>query len=221
MPQEEKQKRVRAFAAAIKDIKEYIPGPDMGTNERCMAWVKDEIGRAVGLPCEIGGIPLDQIGATGFGVSQCVNVALKYRDLKLPGAGVVVQGFGSVGKHAARFLTANGAVLVAAADSKGTIWRNPSGLDVPRLIELKDAGKSVIDYSDGRKLGRDGVIDIECEIWIPAAGPDIINEGNVDRLKTKLVVQGANIPFTAEAEKTLHDRGVLVLPDFIANAGGA
>ena len=103
----------------------------MGTDERCMAWIKDEIGRAVGLPPEIGGIPLDEIGATGLGLKASVEAALKYCDFNLKGARVVVQGFGSVGKHAARFLGEKGAVLVAACDSRGTIF-DPKGIDVAR-----------------------------------------------------------------------------------------
>src|SRR5574341_1902928 len=84
-----KERLIRAFARAIRDLVEYIPGPDMGTDERCMAWIKDEIGRAVGLPLEIGGIPLDEIGATGFGLSVCVNIASKFCDLDLRGARLV------------------------------------------------------------------------------------------------------------------------------------
>jgi glutamate dehydrogenase (NAD(P)+) len=144
---------------------------------------------------------------------------MKHCPFDLKGARVVVQGFGSVGKHAARFLGEKGTVLVAACDSHGTIY-NPEGIDVLRLVALKQAGKSVIDYPDGQKLDVDGVIDIECEIWIPAARPDVIRKENVHRLKAKLVPQGANIPFTPEAERILHEQGVLVLPDFIANAGG-
>ncbi|HSQ14283.1 MAG TPA: Glu/Leu/Phe/Val dehydrogenase [Candidatus Deferrimicrobium sp.] len=214
-----KELLIRAFARAIRDLVEYIPGPDMGTDERCMAWIKDEIGRAVGLPPEIGGIPLDELGATGLGLKASVEAAMQHCDFKLNGARVVVQGFGSVGKHAARFLGEKGAILIAACDSHGTIF-NPKGIDVGRLIALKDAGKNVSDYSDGEKLAVDAVIDIECEIWIPAARPDVIRRDNVARLKTKLVPQGANIPFTAEAERILHKAGTLVLPDFIANAGG-
>jgi glutamate dehydrogenase/leucine dehydrogenase len=95
-----KEQIIRAFARAIRDLVEYIPGPDMGTDERCMAWIKDEIGRAVGLPPEIGGIPLDEIGATGLGLKASVEAALKYCDFTLNGARIVVQGFGSVGKRA-------------------------------------------------------------------------------------------------------------------------
>jgi glutamate dehydrogenase/leucine dehydrogenase len=214
-----KEQLIRAFARAIRDLVEYIPGPDMGTDERCMAWIKDEIGRAVGLPPEIGGIPLDEIGATGLGLKASVEAALQYCDFALKGARVVVQGFGSVGKHAARFLSEKGTILVAAGDSHGTIF-NPKGIDVGRLIELKNAGKNVADYRDGERLDADAVIDVECEIWIPAARPDVIRKDNVARLKTKLVPQGANIPFTPEAERILHKAGTLVIPDFIANAGG-
>jgi glutamate dehydrogenase/leucine dehydrogenase len=214
-----KEQLIRAFARGIRDLVEYIPGPDMGTDERCMAWIKDEIGRAVGLPPEIGGIPLDEIGATGLGLKASVEAALKYCKFDLKGAQVAIQGFGSVGKHAARFLGEKGTILVAACDSRGTIY-NPRGIDVARLIALKDAGKNVTDYPDGQKLDTDAVIDIECEIWIPAARPDVIRKDNVHRLKAKLVPQGANIPFTPEAERILHEKSTLVIPDFIANAGG-
>jgi len=219
MPKPQKEQLIRAFANALANTQEYIFGPDMGTDEVCMAWIKDEIGRAVGLPKEIGGIPLDEIGATGWGLSHVTEVALRYRDFKLDGARFVIQGFGAVGKHAARFLAAKGAVLVAAADSSGTLF-NPKGIDVAALTALKDAGRSVHDYPQGERLDRDAVIDVDCDIWIPAARPNVVHENNMHRLKTKLVIQGANIPFTHGAEKYLHERGVLCVPDFIANAGG-
>ena len=219
MPRADKERLVRGLACALRDVREYIFGPDMGTDEECMAWVKDEIGRAVGLPRELGGIPLDKIGATGWGISQVADVALRYCDFSLAGARIVVQGFGAVGRHAARYLAEKGAILVAAADSCGTLY-DPDGLDVGLLGELKDSGKSVLDFPTGEKLDRDAVIDIDCDIWIPAARPDVIHEDNVNRLKTRLVIQGANIPFTHGAEKALHERGVLCMPDFIANAGG-
>ena len=219
LPPERKQALVRAFAHALRNEYDYIFGPDMGTDETCMGWVKDEIGRATGLPAALGGIPLDQIGATGWGIRHAAEVAGRCCGLQLKGARVAIQGFGSVGKHAARFLAEEGAVLVAASDTQGTL-QNPRGIDVAHLIQLKDAGKTVCDYAEGAKLGRDGIVDVECDVWIPAARPDVIHEDNVHRLKTRLVVQGANIPFTLGAEKALHERGVLVIPDFIANAGG-
>ena len=214
-----KERLIRAFARAIHDLAEYIPGPDMGTDEQCMAWIHDEIGRAVGLPPEIGGIPLDEIGATGWGLTASIQAAMPYCAFELQGARVAVQGFGAVGKHAARFLGEKGAVLVAASDSRGTV-SNPRGIDVERLIAFKDSGRSVLDYPDVEKSNVDAIFDIPCEIWIPAARPDVVHQANVHRLTAKLIAQGANIPFTMDAERILHEKGVLVLPDFIANAGG-
>lgn len=215
----DKEQLIRAFANAIEVITDYIPGPDMGTNEVAMAWIRDEIGRAVGLPCEAGGIPLDEIGITGFGVTVALEVAQDFCDLQIDGARVVVQGFGSVGKHAARFLVDKGARLVAASDSRGCCL-NAAGIDVQALIEFKEAGHPVSEFSGGEALDRDAVLDVECEIWIPAARPDVLTADNIDRLKTLVVAEGANIPATLEAERILAKRGVLVLPDFIANAGG-
>jgi glutamate dehydrogenase (NAD(P)+) len=206
MPRNDKEQRIRALARLLRGEQEYIFAPDMGTDEECMAWVRDEISRVVALPREIG-------------LSHAVDVALRYCDFELEGARLVVQGFGAVGKHVTRFLTGRGAKLVAVADSCGAT-HNPQGLDVAALLELKDSGKSVCDFPDGTAMDRDAVIDIECDIWIPAARPDVVNEENVQRLNTRLVVEGANIPFTHGAEETLHEKGVLCVPDFIANAGG-
>jgi glutamate dehydrogenase (NAD(P)+) len=219
MPRARKEQLIRAFAHALRNETDYIFGPDMGTDEGCMAWIKDEIGRAVGLPAVIGGIPLDEIGATGWGIRHAAEVAAPYCNLELAGARVVIQGFGAVGKHSARFLAERGAVLVAASDSQGTI-ANPGGLRVEDLIALKAAGKGLRQYPDGEQLDRDAVVDVECDIWIPAARPDVVREDNARRLKTRLVLQGANIPFTPGAEQVLHEGGILVVPDFIANAGG-
>jgi glutamate dehydrogenase (NAD(P)+) len=219
MPKKEKAQLLRGLACSLRNVEEYIFAPDMGTDEECMAWVRDEIARVVALPREIGGIPLDEIGATGWGLNHVVDVALRYCDFELEGARLVVQGFGAVGKHVARFLTSKGAVLVAVADSKGAI-HNPKGLDVEQLLTLKAEGKSVTAYPGIKALDRDAVIDVECDIWIPAARPDVINEENVHRLNAKLIVEGANIPFTQGAEEYLLNKGILCVPDFIANAGG-
>ena len=215
----EKERLIRAFAAAIADLADYIPGPDMGTDELAMGWIKDENGRAVGLPREVGGIPLDEVGATGFGLAVAIDVARSSIGLELKGARVAVQGFGSVGKHAARFLGERGAILVGASDSQGTI-ADDNGLDVAALIALKAERRPLTEHPRGRKLGSDAIVDVACDIWIPAARPDVIHEGNVERLRARLVAQGANIPCTAKAEEALAARGILVIPDFIANAGG-
>ena len=219
MPKEQKQILIRGLANALKEVEQYIFAPDMGTDEECIAWIKDEVDRVVGLPREVGGIPLDEIGATGWGLSHAVDVAQHFCNLETRGAHFVIQGFGAVGKHAAQFLTQNGAIPIAVSDSVGTIY-NPDGLDVKKLKQLKAEGKSVVDYADGERRDREAIVDIECDIWIPAARPDVIHEDNVHQLKTKMVVQGANIPITHTAEKILHNKGILCVPDFIANAGG-
>lgn len=209
----------RLFARQIRDFNDYIPGPDMGSNEESMACIYDEIGRAVGLPEEIGGLPLDKLGATGFGLAECAEVACPHAGLELKGARVAIQGFGSVGKAAAKFLSDKGAAIVAASDTRGTIY-NSDGLDVKNLIETKEASQSVIHYKKGTIHKPEYIFSLECDILVPAASPDVINEGNVNTIKAKLILQGANIPATKGAEEALHEKGVISVPDFIANAGG-
>jgi glutamate dehydrogenase (NAD(P)+) len=181
--------------------------------------VKDEIGRSVGLPREVGGIPLDEIGATGFGLVSAAEVAAPHANLELKGARIAVQGFGSVGKHAARFFVEKGARLVAAADSRGTV-EDQNGLDVEALVAIKQQGGHVTDLEGGGKLAGEDIVGVDCDIWIPAARPDVIRADNAAEVKARLVVQGANIGVTEEAEAMLAARGVLCVPDFISNAGG-
>lgn len=219
MPPLEKERVIRAFARAIGQITDYIVGPDMGTNEETMAWIVDEIGRAVGLPREIGGIPLDEIGATGYGLAIAADAVVKAGRIKLNGARVAIQGYGSVGRHAARFLQDRGAIIVATSDSRGAI-SNSGGLDLAALDKLKASGRSVKDLSDGTVIAPNDIVAAECDIWIPAARPDVLTTDNVEQMKAKLILQGANIPATPAAESALHERGVLCIPDFIANAGG-
>lgn len=214
-----KQRLVRAFAQAIRSLDDYVPGPDMGTDETCMAWVREEIGRSVGLPRVIGGIPLDEIGATGFGVAVAAEVAQAFGGVPLQGARVAIQGFGAVGRHAARHLLERGARIVAVCDSRGAVFA-AEGLDVPALLALKAGGRPVTDLDGVQSGPRDAVIAADCDILIPAARPDILDAANIDAVRATLIVQGANIPATAEAEERLRQRGVLQIPDFIANAGG-
>ena len=214
-----KETLIRQFARAMKQMEGYIPGPDMGTDEVAMGWVRDEIGRSVGLSKVLGGIPLDQIGATGFGLAICAEVAQEFAEIDLQGARVVVQGFGNVGSHAARYLAERGAVLVAASDLDGTVYE-PDGIDIDRLTAIKHETGRVTTYEGGSKLSIDDWSDIPCEIFVPAARPDVIDGDNALRLRCKLVLQGANIPVTPRAERILHDHGVVSVPDFVANAGG-
>ncbi len=219
MPTEAKERLLRGFAQAIRHLVEYVPGPDMGTDERAMAWIRDEIGRAVGLPRELGGIPLDEIGATGTGLAVACEVACRHAGIPLAGARVAIQGFGAVGRHAARRLAEGGCRIVAVSDSRGTVVAQ-AGLDVEALLAHKAGGAPVGEFPGGRAAPGEAILEVECEIWIPAARPDVIHEGNVDFLRAAIVVSGANIPITAAAEERLESRGVLLVPDFVANAGG-
>jgi glutamate dehydrogenase (NAD(P)+) len=205
----DKEHYFRVFARMIKELEEYIPGPDMGSDEEAMAWIYDEIGRACGLPEEIGGLPLDKLGATGFGLSECAEVACPYAGINLKG----------VGKATARFLSEKGAILVAASDTQGTIY-SKEGLDVNKLIETKKSKGAVKYCKEGTCMSIDELFSIDCDILIPAATPDVIHEDNAYTIKAKLILQGANIPATMAAEEILMKRGILSVPDFIANAGG-
>lgn len=221
MTLEKKETLIRQFARGFENLNQYIPGPDMGTDETCMAWVRDEIRRSVGLSSVLGGIPLDQIGATGFGLAVCAEACEEFMDFPLRNARVCIQGFGNVGQHAARYLVdpKRGAIVVAATDLDGTIY-NPNGLDVEKLCQQMRAGQGITSYEDGEVLDRDAFIGIDCDIFVPAAQPDVITEANVNQLKCKLILQGANIPATPKVEQMIHKMGIVSVPDFVANAGG-
>jgi glutamate dehydrogenase/leucine dehydrogenase len=219
MPVDAKEVLVRAFAQAIKPLSDYIPGPDMGTNETAMAWIRDEGGQCAGLPKELGGIPLDEIGATAFGLVACADVAKDRLHMPLEGARVAMQGFGAVGKNAARFFAERGSILVAAADFSGAV-HDPGGLDLAALIDHVESGGKICDFKGGEPLQRDSIVGVDCDILVPAARPDVIRADNQATVKAKLIVPGANIGVTERAEASLYKRGVLCVPDFIANAGG-
>lgn len=214
-----KEKLIREFAQAIKGLVEYVPGPDMGTDETCMAYIHDEIGRAVGLPKILGGLPLDELGMTGFGLAVAADIACEKTDLPLKNATVVIQGFGNVGKAAAKYLLERGVKIIGASDSTAAIFES-TGLDVPALLEFKDKGGKFCDLDTVMKIDQEDLLRIVCDIFIPAARPDVFTELNQRLLKTKLVLEGANIPITHEAAKIMHDRGIMIVPDIIANSGG-
>lgn len=214
----DRERVVRGFAQAIRDLTDYTPGPDMGTDETAMAWVQDEIGRAVGLPSILGGIPLDELGATGFGLAVCAEVLDEAGLLDLDGARVVVQGFGAVGQHAALRLAERGAVVVGVSDSRGATYQ-ADGLDVAALVAFKRE-QAVSAFPGGRPMPRDELLCVECDVLVPAAQPDVVTEENVQSLRASFVLEGANIPVTPAAELLLHRREVLVVPDVVANAGG-
>jgi glutamate dehydrogenase/leucine dehydrogenase len=213
------ERLMRAFARAIRPLTDYTPGPDMGTSETSMAYVRDEIGRAVGLPSVLGGVPLDELGATGYGLAACADVLSEAKMLDLVGARVVIQGFGAVGCHAARLLAERGAAIIAVSDSRGATW-NPGGLDVAALRTHKMSAGQVAGFPGGTTVPRDDIIGFDCELLVPAAQPDVVTTDNAAKISARVILQGANIPITVEAEAQLAERGVLCVPDVVANAGG-
>lgn len=219
MPATDKEAAIRWFARSIRGLDQYIPGPDMGTDETCMAWVHDEIGRCVGLPSVLGGIPLDELGATAFGLAVAAEAVQAAGYVELDGARVAIHGFGAVGRNAARFLAERGAVVVSVSDRTGGVT-NPDGLHVSELVAWQSAGKNVGDYPGGDPGTPDAPLWADCDTVVPAARGDVITAANVDLVQARVVLEGANIPVTPAAEAMLHERGVLCIPDLIANAGG-
>jgi glutamate dehydrogenase/leucine dehydrogenase len=220
---EQKAELMRAFGRALRGIapKYYVGAPDVNTGEQEMKWFVEGNGNlksVTGKPKELGGLP-HELGSTGFGVYHSTLVAAKFAKLDITKATVAIEGFGNVGSFTAKFLSQLGAKLVAISDSKGTIY-NPEGLDFQKLSEIKKQSGSVINYQPGQVLPNDEIFKLPVDILIPAALPDVINESNVNEVKAKVVIEAANIPCKPEIEKILHEKGILVVPDFVANAGG-
>lgn len=221
---DKKDELVRAFARLLRSHDDYIPGPDMGTDEHCMALVHDEIGRAVGLHRVLGGIPLDEIGVTGYGAVEAAEVAAVFSGRSLCGASVAIEGFGAVGQACFRALTGKGARVVAVSDRDGAIY-DPAGLEFERLVTCDALTGKVNklwnrDCPGGERMAGDRLFGLPVDVLIPGARPDVITVGNEGEVKAWLVVEAANIPVSVEAERMLAERGTLVVPDFIANAGG-
>jgi glutamate dehydrogenase (NAD(P)+) len=219
---EKKKEIVHAFAKAIKPISpsRYVAAPDIAMAEEEMRIIAKENGHksVTGKPADIGGIP-HELGSTGFGVAIATKVAAEHIGLNLKGATVAIEGFGNVGTFTMKFLTEWGAKVVAVSDSKGAVC-NPKGLDYQKLMKAKDETGSVVNYADGKKHDCKELFELHVDILIPGALPDVITKDNVDKIKAKIVVEAANIPTTPELEQKLHEKGILVVPDFVANAGG-
>lgn len=219
----DKELFVRAFARRIKDVVPnlYIAGPDMNTTEKEMAIFADEIGTmlaATGKPSSMGGLP-HELGSTGFGVFCSTLAAIDFKGLDMSGASVAIEGFGNVGTFTMKYLTEKGVKVVAVSDSKGTIY-NEKGLDYEKLMEAKTNTGMVTAYKDGKVLTPQDLFRLPVDVLIPGARPGVITEENVNDVKAKIIVEAANIPIQYDVEKILMGRGVLVIPDFLANAGG-
>lgn len=231
---ERKKALVQAFSKALKPLvpKKYIAGPDVNTGEQEMQWFFEANDdwrsctgkpatvcmRLFGKPGEKCGIP-HEFGSTGFGVAHASVVAANHTGLDIKGSTIAIEGFGNVGTFASKYLTDFGAKIIAVSDSRGTIY-NQDGLDVEKLYDVKEKTGSVVNYKPGKVLPNKEIFELPVDILIPAALPDVITKNNVGNVRAKIVVEASNIPATPEIEVILHKKGILVVPDFVANAGG-
>jgi glutamate dehydrogenase (NAD(P)+) len=204
-----------------------IPAPDVNTNEQVMAWMMDTYsmnvgetatGVVTGKPIALGG-SLGRHEGTGRGVFTVGKEAAQRIGLEINGARIAVQGFGNVGSVAARLFSAAGAVVVAVQDHGGTIYSD-GGLDLSALQDHVRSAGSVSGFDRATAIENDSFWDVDCDILIPAALEQQITERNAGRIRTRMIIEGANGPTTPLADDILHERGILVLPDVIANAGG-
>jgi glutamate dehydrogenase/leucine dehydrogenase len=220
----DKEAWIRSFARKIKELvpHSYIAGPDMNTTEKEMAIIADEIGTplaATGKPKSMGGLP-HELGSTGFGVYCATLVACGFKNINVDDhPTVAIEGFGNVGMFTMKFLEEKGFCIVAVSDSQGMIY-NKNGLSFTKLVETKQKHGTVTAYKDGERRPKEDLFKLDVAILIPGARPNVITEKNVNDVKAKIIVEAANIPIPYDVEKILMNRGVLVIPDFLANAGG-
>ncbi|MDI3257577.1 MAG: Glu/Leu/Phe/Val dehydrogenase [Kyrpidia sp.] len=217
---------VRAISQIVGPTKD-IPAPDVYTNAQVMAWMYDEYSRIreYDSPSFISGKPIVLGGskgrdkATGLGVVVAAREAAKTRNIDLAGAKVIVQGFGNVGSHVAELLHAQGAKVVGISDANGALYK-PEGLDIPYLLDRRDSFGMVTNLFQDEVITNADLLTKPCEILIPAAIENQIREDNADQIQAGIVVEAANGPTTLEATRILDRRGVLIVPDILANAGG-
>ena len=204
-----------------------IPAPDVNTNAQTMAWIMDtySMHKGYSVPAVVTGKPVNIGGAegrndaTGRGVQYVVRQAAKVRNLNLQGAKVAIQGFGNAGSVSARLLAEDGAIIVAVSDSQDGIY-NPNGLDVRNVMSYKGEHGTVAGFPQAEKVSNQQLLELPCDILIPAALENQINADNATRIQAKIIAEAANGPTSPEADKVLFDKGVFVLPDILANAGG-
>lgn len=223
LTRKEKKALLVAYGKAIRHLapSEYVSAPDMNTAEEEMAWIVEGNGNkkcTTGKPKRLGGIP-HELGSTGFGVYHSTLVALKHLNKDVKHITFAVEGFGNVGEFVVKYLCEAGAKLVAVSDSKGVLVC-PEGIDFQILKKVKEKKGSVIFYGKGKVYQANKILDVSCDVLIPAAVKDLILEKDVSRLRCSLIVEGSNIPMSHATEEVLRKRGILVIPDFVANAGG-
>jgi glutamate dehydrogenase (NAD(P)+) len=228
---DEQQRLVRRFATEISIVvgpESDIPAPDMGSNAQHMAWFMDTISmhRGYSVPATVTGKPLSVGGsegrpeATGRGLAFCVLEALEELNIPPAGSTAVVQGFGNVGSVSARLLNREaGMSILAVSDSTSAIY-NGHGLDLEEVEQYKATHGSFAGYPGAESIDAQDVLEVECTVLVPAALEGQIHKGNAERVRAKVIAEGANGPTTPEADDILARKGVLLIPDIVANAGG-
>ncbi len=204
-----------------------VPAPDVNTNEQTMAWIMDTYSMhmrqtvtsvVTGKPLTIGG-SRGRLEATGRGVLVVCDEALRYLKLPIDGCRVIIQGFGNVGSNAARLMMEHGYKIIGIAEKDGGLF-NPNGIDIHQLLEFKYRNSTILGFRGAEAMPSDELIVSECDILIPAATENVITSRNAERIKARIVVEGANGPTTAVADEILADKRVFIVPDILANAGG-
>jgi glutamate dehydrogenase (NAD(P)+) len=220
----------RRFATEISVIvgpDRDIPAPDVNTDGQVMAWFMDTLSMhsgfsvtatVTGKPVEVGG-SLGRIDATGRGVMICTLAALEHLGLKPHQTRLAVQGFGNVGSVSARLLEEAGCTVVAVGEDYGGIY-NPLGLPVKRLLEYRKEHRNLRGFPGAQEIGPTDVLEVDCDVLVPAALGNQLTSRNAGRVQAKLIVEGANGPTTPEANEIFRKRGIFVVPDILANAGG-
>jgi len=213
---------IRAFARRIKEFVPslYIAGPDMYVGENEMGIIAEELGpdACTGKPSRMGGLP-HELGSTGFGVAWATRTVMEKIGDGIEGKRVAIEGFGNVGTFTMKSLAELGAKVVAVSDSKGTIF-NKDGLSYEKLMEVKQKSGTVTSYTPGEVLPKEKLFELDVDILIPGARPNVINQENWRKIKARYIIEAANIPIPVEIEKKLEDKGIFVLPDILANSGG-
>lgn len=229
MSERELQRLTRAFVSGIHDVigpDKDIPAPDMGTNAATMGWIADEYakfhgwqpGVVTGKPIELGG-SLGREAATGRGLVFALENYLESVGDKIAGKRCVVQGYGNVGSWVTRLLAEQGATIVAISDVSGAV-RNPKGLDIAALDAHVRESKTIAGWKGGDTFSAAELLSEPCDVLVPAALGNVLTRANAAGVRAKVILEGANHPTDPEADCILHDRGVVILPDIYANAGG-
>jgi glutamate dehydrogenase/leucine dehydrogenase len=204
-----------------------VPAPDVYTDGQTMAWIMDTYSQykgyrvpeiVTGKPIIVGGSE-GRVEATSLGVIYCVREATKRLKMNLKGATAVVQGFGNVGWNAANILYGMGCRVVAVSDSRGGIY-TPNGMNPEKVYGYKEKTGSVMNFEGAKSVSNDELLELKCDILVPAALENQITGANVDRIKAKIVAEGANGPTTPEADRALYEKGIFLIPDILANSGG-